>query len=192
MQKKFYVYFHRTADSGHVFYVGKGSRHRAWSKVNRSAEWRKIASRGYVVEIAKSDMTEICAYILERILISIAPEGSLCNIALGGPGGGMHGKSHSQEARLKMSAAGRGKAKSDAARRNMAKGIKAAWACPDYRDKHAEAIRKKEIHRFHHPDHGTIFCTQYEIGKRFNFSRGAATSLINGAYKSYRGWRLEA
>lgn len=190
MTNIFYVYLHRTVDSGHAFYVGKGSGRRAWSRVNRNPDWHKMASRGYRIDIPKDGMRETCAYTLERILIFLAPNDEICNEAQGGPGGGMFGKTHSPEAKKKMSRASKGRAKSGKTRKAMSEGTRRAWQDPDYRESHATAIRKKTVYRWTHPEHGTFSCTQYEIGKRFNFSRGAASSLIKGTYKSYKGWKL--
>ena len=45
----FYVYEHLRADTGEVFYVGKGSGHRARCRQGRNPYWRAVANKhGYV------------------------------------------------------------------------------------------------------------------------------------------------
>ena len=52
MSNNFYVYVHRTADTGRIFYVGKGTKNRAWTKGSRNLHWRNIVNKhGYTVEI---------------------------------------------------------------------------------------------------------------------------------------------
>ena len=70
----FYVYLHMRESDGLVFYVGKGKGYRAWEfnpKSARNPYWQSMKSKhGVVVEIYKSEMTEPCAFTLEKILIS--------------------------------------------------------------------------------------------------------------------------
>lgn len=106
--QKFYVYIHRRASDGSVFYVGKGNRYRAWSRHSRNKKWKAcVEEHGFLVEICKSGMHEDCALTLERILISIFGMDSLVNAVLGG--GGISGYKHTAEAKAKISAAGMGR-----------------------------------------------------------------------------------
>lgn len=69
--KRFYVYVHKDIH-GNIFYVGKGSGRRAWSK-SRDEIWRKYVDRiggNYEVEIIQSDLTEQRALDKEWSLIS--------------------------------------------------------------------------------------------------------------------------
>lgn len=69
--KLFYVYSHRRRSDGSVFYVGKGSKHRAWDINSRNAIWKRIAIKhGAYVHIEKDGMSDACAVSLEKILIS--------------------------------------------------------------------------------------------------------------------------
>ena len=68
---RFYVYVHRGPD-GNVFYVGKGTGNRAWSK-DRPTEHRRYVERvcgeKYDVEIVRKDISEEDALTLEDILM---------------------------------------------------------------------------------------------------------------------------
>ena len=47
-EAKFYTYVHRTADTGSVFYVGKGKGQRAYTKFNRTKFWTHVASSAHI------------------------------------------------------------------------------------------------------------------------------------------------
>lgn len=67
----FYVYIHRRATDGSVFYVGKGSLRRAWDRSPRSDWWLSVAKKnGVIVEIVQSGMSEACSLTMERIYIN--------------------------------------------------------------------------------------------------------------------------
>lgn len=56
----FYVYLHRRATDGRVFYVGKGVSTRAWRKDKRNQHWKNIVKKhGYIVEIVQDGMQEV-------------------------------------------------------------------------------------------------------------------------------------
>lgn len=83
---KFYVYVHRRATDGSIFYVGKGSGRRRWrTRDGRNQYWKRVERKhGFVPEIILSGLTEECAWCAERILISSLPR--LTNLAIGGGG----------------------------------------------------------------------------------------------------------
>lgn len=84
---EFYVYVHRRATDGHVFYVGKGKNDRAWNSSNRSKYWKNIASKhGHQVEIVINGMLEEDAFQLERDLIAFYGRKNLANLSDGGDG----------------------------------------------------------------------------------------------------------
>lgn len=72
VRKDFYVYFHLD-QSGHIFYIGKGTDRRAWS-ADRHPVWKKyVAERlkgKYNVEIHRDGLTETEAEELESSLIA--------------------------------------------------------------------------------------------------------------------------
>ena len=65
----YYVYLHRRASDNTVFYVGKGSGRRAWSR-KRTIHWKRVvAKHGLIVEIYQSGLQEWYAYELEEEMI---------------------------------------------------------------------------------------------------------------------------
>ena len=65
MRKDFYVYIHTRLDSGAVFYVGKGSRYRAYDKSGRNKFWNRIARKTeWVASIVQQDMCEEDALVM--------------------------------------------------------------------------------------------------------------------------------
>jgi hypothetical protein len=110
--KRFFVYQHKTADTGMVFYIGKGTLkkggfERAYVTKKRSKFWQAIvAKHGLVVEVLDSFETEHSAFECEQRLIAHhgrrADGGTLCNLTAGGEG---HlGLTASPEAKAKLSA----------------------------------------------------------------------------------------
>lgn len=82
-----YVYAHRKADSGEIFYIGKGKHGRAFSHKGRSQDWAEIVkNHGLKVTIIASGLSEYCAYSIEKIAISMHDFGKLCNKTIGGGG----------------------------------------------------------------------------------------------------------
>lgn len=105
---RFYVYRHRKADTGRVFYVGKGSGRRAWSIHQRNKKWKSIASaHGVIVEILMCGLTEDAALNLERQWISIVGIDNLATFTLGG--GGISGYEHTASTRERMSNSHKGR-----------------------------------------------------------------------------------
>lgn len=83
----FYVYLHRRATDGSVFYVGKGKDQRAWGRAHRNRHWNYISKKhGVVVDILRDDMSEVCAFTLEKVIISILGRENLANATSGGEG----------------------------------------------------------------------------------------------------------
>lgn len=91
-----YIYFHITADTHQVFYVGQGSqaRQRNWGRAkdttSRTKIWKNVvAKHGYYIQIIKSNLTQEQANVLEIFWINAfgrrhLDEGYLVNIADGG------------------------------------------------------------------------------------------------------------
>ena len=110
-----YVYTHTRCSDGVVFYVGMGRDFRAWSKA-RSARWkRSVAKHGeYEVTILKSGLSWGAAVCEEIRLIQhyrSVSGGALCNLSDGGEGA--KGCKRSDETKLKISLALRGKEKTE-------------------------------------------------------------------------------
>lgn len=85
----FYVYLHRRATDGGVFYVGKGKGKRAWVTASRTDYWNRVARKHRViVEICQDGMEEEGSFLLEEWLIAkFRHDGvQLVNMSTGGEG----------------------------------------------------------------------------------------------------------
>lgn len=101
----FYVYIHRRADNGQVFYIGKGRLRRSNNKSLRSTHWKRtVAKYGYWIERPQENMKEEDALLLEMWLIAkyLHLGYRLCNKTLGGDG--CLGMAMSDETRRKSGA----------------------------------------------------------------------------------------
>jgi hypothetical protein len=90
--KDFYVYIHRKATNGEVFYVGKGVGRRAWVKERGNLHWQNtVQKHNYIVEIVQDGLQEWYAFELEKNLIAYYGRadcgiGNLVNHTDGGDG----------------------------------------------------------------------------------------------------------
>ena len=124
--RDFYVYLHRRATDGKVFYVGKGNGDRAFEK-RRNKYWKNtVAKHGYTVEFYATGLQEWYAFELEKELIAYYGRENLCNMTDGGEGSS--GRVISHESRKKISKTKTGKKLSN---------------------EHIELIRKKSTGRTH-------------------------------------------
>lgn len=114
---KFYCYAHRTADTGHIFYIGKGHGDRAYSK-QRSRYWHNKANKhGYTIEIIATGLTEHQAFDIEREFIAFYGRDKLVNLTDGGEG--QSGFKKPIDVIEKTAKAHRGMKRSEEARKNM-------------------------------------------------------------------------
>lgn len=116
---RFYIYGHRKADSGDLFYIGKGVNRngkpyfeRAKARYSRSPWWNRIVSKhSRTVEIICMCQSAESSAECEQLLIShygrMEHGGILINLTDGGEG--VHGRSASEKTRRLMSLANRGK-----------------------------------------------------------------------------------
>jgi NUMOD3 motif len=83
-----YVYVHRRADDGRVFYVGKGSHpHRSSDRSSRNPHWQRIVEKhGLAIEIVAKFETDQLAQQCERDLIAHYGRELLANLTDGGDG----------------------------------------------------------------------------------------------------------
>ena len=108
MDRTYYIYEHREADTGRTFYVGKGNRKRAWRLDSRNAHWKSIVERhGFTVAIIHEGLTFDRANALEVEMIAAYGLANLANKTAGG--GGSSGFTHSAETKARMSDAKKGK-----------------------------------------------------------------------------------
>jgi len=120
----FYVYVHRRATDGRVFYVGKGTGNRAWS-LRRNGYWKNIANKhGFTIEIVIQDMREPDAFQLERELIAFYGRENLANLTDGGEG--CSGIIQTEEHKAKVASAHRGMKRSEESRKRMSDAQKLA------------------------------------------------------------------
>jgi hypothetical protein len=101
----FYVYQHLKADSGEIFYVGKGMGSRAHDSYHRSKYWKNIAAKhGVTVEFLKVDITEPESLELEIATIEKYRKKGLQIINMTDGGDGTTGYSHTDKHKQMMSA----------------------------------------------------------------------------------------
>jgi len=129
----FYVYVHKRATDGRVFYVGKGHAGRAYTLQNRNKHWHSIVNKhGYFVEFVICGMQENLAFELEIELIAFYGLENLCNVLPGGQGSSnvsektralvssFHkGKVISEETKEKLRKANLGKKQSEETKRKI-------------------------------------------------------------------------
>jgi len=117
-EKPFYVYVHRKATDGSVFYVGKGKGNRAFSKSRRNKYWyNTVRKHDFTVHIVMHFNKEICAFSFERALIKHYGRENLCNLTDGGDGASGH--KHSDETKEILSRLATGKSPSDETRKKL-------------------------------------------------------------------------
>ena len=120
-----YVYGHFRNDTNKIFYVGKGSGKRAWSRNGRNAYWKSIVNKanGYSVKLIASNLSVKEAYNFERLLVTklkLDSKVNLANLNDGGEGG----LNPSKETREKQRNAKVGKPLSEEHRINIGKSLK--------------------------------------------------------------------
>jgi hypothetical protein len=153
----YYVYVHRHASDGKVFYIGKGKNDRAYWRHNRSRYWNNIvAKHGYTVEIVQSGMQEWWAHEMEIELIAYYGRENLCNLTDGGEGvSGLKMNEESKkrisfahlnrspETRARMSEGQRGRKMTDATKKRMSDSAKGRSNSEESRKKLSASRREK-------------------------------------------------
>lgn len=124
-----YVYGHYKADTGELFYVGKGTGNRAWDIRSRNKHWQSVVKKhGYEVRILADGLTEDEAYKREAAIIAEVGRHTLTNKTEGGEG------LTSQVSKEIMNTPEVKKKMSDASKRK--------WQDPEFRRKHKESMQK--------------------------------------------------
>lgn len=139
MSDYYYVYLHKRAHDGVVFYVGKGKKSRAKSKQGRSKHWHNTVNKyGYVIEFVCVGLQEWYASELETEQIALygrqdLHQGTLVNFTDGGEG--TSGRKFSEDALLRIGAASKNRVLSDDARKKMSVSHKGRNHTPETRTK---------------------------------------------------------
>jgi len=143
----FYVYTHTKADTGEVFYVGKGKGDRAHSG-RRNAFWKNVAKKhGHVVNILAAGLYEEDAFALEKELIAKFGRSALCNLTDGGEG--VSGYKWSDEGRRAISENLRGRIASKETREKLSQLLRGKRKTPEQIERHAAAIRGRKLSPAH-------------------------------------------
>lgn len=136
-----YVYGHYKADTGELFYIGKGIGKRAWSKSGRNRYWKFVNNKhGFTVKILHDDLSDEEAFLKEKELISEVGLDNLVNLTEGGLG-------------LTSEVVKRAYEDPEYRRKHM-EHLEKIKTDPEIRKRHKEAVRKtmqtteyKEVHR---------------------------------------------
>lgn len=217
--KNYYVYLHRRADTGQIFYVGKGKGRRAWS-LYRSDLWKRYTNKyPYTVEIFADNLQEWYALELEEDLIlkygRRSDGGCLLNFTSGNFKITEHIK-YSKTTCEKISTALKGKKKTKEHLQKIGESMKKTWKTRGhpFQGKHhsagsrgkISAAKKGSFTGSSNPfskkiqciETGEIFGSLVEAqewyvakGLSETYNTGSLTSVLRGEYKQYLGysWR---
>jgi hypothetical protein len=144
LPKDFYVYLHRKATTGEVFYVGKGQGKRLYGYSARNRHWHHVANKhGFTAHIVEDGLQEWAAFELERDLIALYGRqdvgmGRLVNYTDGGEGSS--GTVQSEETRQKKIAMRLGKAIPDDIKLRIAESNRRTKSNPEVKQKARDRI----------------------------------------------------
>jgi hypothetical protein len=164
----FYVYLHRKATTGEVFYVGKGKTRRAYDRFGRSKWWqRTVAKHGLIVEICDRNLQEWYAFERESELIAYYGRSDLgygCLINCTDGGEGSAGNLQSEKTRRLRALSNTGQKRSDEIR------LKLKRAQQKYIAETPDAIDKKRKEHSHEMkkvvrSDGVVFESVHAAGK---------------------------
>ena len=124
-ENSYYVYVHYSELDGKPFYVGKGSRYRAWQETSRNQYWNsKHAKHGCRADIVFDGLTEADSFRVEiDTILELEYFGyRLCNLTAGGEG--VSGLKQSAETIRKRVAKNTGKIRTAEQRKRLSDGNK--------------------------------------------------------------------
>lgn len=148
-EKSYYVYVHFSELDGKPYYVGKGSRYRAWQVAQRNPYWQaKYRKHGCRVDIVFSNLTEAESFRAEiDTILELRYFGyDLCNLTSGGEGcRGFKqspevvanrvqkntGKVRTPEQRKRLSDSNKGKTRTEETRLKISKAFKGTKRDPE-------------------------------------------------------------
>ena len=145
-----YVYGHYKADTGELFYVGKGSGHRLNQKTNRNPHWqRTVKKHGFVAKILVDGLTDEEAFAREIEMIVEVGLDKLTNMDDGGKGwnsktaGEASRRAWENEEIRKKQHESRCKSWTPERKEKWLARMKEYWDNPDNRKKVGESVRKR-------------------------------------------------
>lgn len=184
----YYVYLHRKATTGEVFYVGKGKGRRAKEKHGRSKYWKHVVNKhGYVIDYVVEGVQEWYALELEKQLVDYygrrdMNEGHLVNLC----DGGAESFNMNDEIRHAMSIAKKGKPLNDAHKTALSKALRGRSFTNQHLQKLRDAGKRRGI-----SDEIRLACMKAKSktvirsdGVVFNSCREAARCLINDGFNN--------
>lgn len=214
-EKQYYVYVHRKATDGSVFYVGKGKGKRAWHKHQRPQYWSRVSAKyGFTAHIVMRFEHEKCSFSFERALIKYYGRENLCNHTDGGDG--PSGLKHSNYSKYKMSIAKKkigvskeiisalkisrlGRNNSESHNNKISIANKGKKRSEEERIKMSIRMKgkfkgkdnpsaNKTEYTFYHDEHGNFIGTPIEFRDKYDLKGGSVGRIINGTRKSFKGW----
>lgn len=166
------VYLHRRISDNEVFYVGIGSKKRAYSKSSRNKHWKSFVSLyKHYVDITHNNLIREEACTIEKYLIDFYRNNSKCKLTNKTNGG--DGADH--ESSLHMN--------------NI------RWSKKDSRNKLSESNKllksKKVIKKSLNGEIIEIYPSAREAARKNNMSEATISKCCNGIYKTSNKYRWE-
>ncbi len=200
-ERRFYVYIHRRKSDGQIFYVGKGTRDRAWAKDGRNSHWHNVANKhGFTHHIISRFSSEVCAFSLERALIGFYGRKNLVNKTDGGEGVSGHKPTGCR--RLMMSLRRLGKKKSpehiEAVRTRHIGAKRTQKTCDRIAEKAKTRLSDPRKHwrttevvsTWWHEDGEIRRATHIEMAQEFSLSIEALKRIEIGKWFAHKGWKV--
>ena len=216
-----YLYRHIRLDKNEPFYIGIGSDkryYRAFMKIKRNNIWYKITNKtDFKVEIVLDNLTwdEVCEKEKEFIAIygrKDLGKGTLCNLTDGGEGAIGRKYITSEETKLKLSKAHKGKKASEETRQKLREkfanrifseshieGLKKGWQNRKVKSPNEETRRKIAATLGSKPFkvfdlEGNFvgeFYSKAQVIKELNISKTMVYEMFNGKKNTVKGFKFE-
>lgn len=157
------VYLHRKEYDNSIYYVGIGNNEKRAKEIRgRSEYWTRIFKKyGRNIDIVANNIPLEDAKELEVFLIQQIGIDNLCNHTLGGEG--FFGGKHTEETKLKISIANKGKELSNETKLKISQKLKGH---KNYNLSHSEDAKKKISLAFKGKKRSEYFCNQVKKSKQ--------------------------